>query len=39
MIDKKRDVPWDALTKKKKETVEKYLYQQKDFLTISRESR
>lgn len=37
MIDKKRDVPWDALTKKRKETVEKYLYQQKDFLTISRE--
>ena len=37
LVEKGRKVPWDALTTKRKETVEKYLYEQKDFLTIARE--
>jgi len=32
-----KDIPWDCLTDKKQELVRKYLYEGKDFLTISKE--
>ncbi len=37
LIGKGLKIPWDVLTTKRKETVQKYLYQQKDFLTIAKE--
>ena len=37
LIGKGRKIPWDCLPEKRKLTVEKYLYQQKDFLTIAKE--
>lgn len=30
-------VPWDAISEKRKQTVKKYLYEQKDFLTVAKE--
>jgi predicted DNA-binding protein YlxM (UPF0122 family) len=30
-------VPWDAISDKRKQTVRKYLYEQKDFLTVAKE--
>lgn len=33
----KGSIPWDVLTDTRKKVVEKYIYEQKDFLTISKE--
>ncbi len=30
-------VPWDAISQKRQQTVKKYLYEQKDFLTVAKE--
>lgn len=37
ILGKGLKIPWDVLTKKRQQTVQKYLYEQKDFLTIAQE--
>lgn len=37
LVAKGRKVPWDALPTKRRQTVEKYLYEQKDFLSIAKD--
>ena len=32
-----KDIPWDAISDKRKKVIEKYLYERKDFLTLANE--
>lgn len=37
LLKKSLNIPWDALNSKRRSIIEKYLYEQKDFLTIANE--
>lgn len=37
MLSNTTKVPWDAISDKRKQTIKKYLYEQKDFLTVAKE--
>lgn len=36
-LNEKNKIPWDSLSEKRKQTVQKYLYEQKDFMTVAKE--